>query len=559
MNLTASTPTEAMHHWLQEKEIQQFLEALHHFGETRRQQLLTNRIELQEHFDAGFRLTLNPKTLPIRSGDWRVTDIPADLSDRRVEITGPPEREIIVNALNSGAQVFVADLEDTFSPSWSNICAGQFNLWQAVRRPIDFRDEERGEAHLSNERTATLMLRPRGWHLNERHINIQGKPMSATLFDTGLFLYLNAHSLIAQGSGPYLYLPKIENQHEAAYWADLLDYLVRSLGIPEGCLKVTVLIETITAAFEMEEILYALRHYVVGMNAGRGNYLFSIIKKFRHDPRFLLPDRSQVGRMEPFMTSFAERLVDVCRRRGAAPIGGMSAFVPSSLDEVNRHAMAEVKADLERVQQLGFVGTWVTHPALVPVAHAVFILESSAIHSTTPAEADGRLHNSQRTGPEEEEEAARDLLRIVEHGPITELGMRNNIRVGLHHLAYWLAGRGAVPIHNQMEDTATAELARAQLWQWLRHRVKLDDGRLCTPELFDTLLHEEIRSLPYALSDKPDALRQLTQATRLFKQLVISMEFEEFLTLPAYELMLIDEQGVNKGLKQVSQRTVQSG
>jgi malate synthase len=237
----------------------------------------------------------------------------------------------------------------------------------------------------------------------------------------------------------------------------------------------------------------------------------------------------------------------------------MSAFVPSSLDEVNRHAMAEVKADLERVQQLGFVGTWVTHPALVPVAHAVFILESSAIHSTTPAEADGRLHNSQRTGPEEEEEAARDLLRIVEHGPITELGMRNNIRVGLHHLAYWLAGRGAVPIHNQMEDTATAELARAQLWQWLRHRVKLDDGRLCTPELFDTLLHEEIRSLPYALSDKPDALRQLTQATRLFKQLVISMEFEEFLTLPAYELMLIDEQGVNKGLKQVSQRTVQSG
>jgi malate synthase len=360
--------------------------------------------------------------------------------------------------------------------------------------------------------------------------------MSATLFDTGLFLYLNAHSLVAQGSGPYLYLPKIENQHEAAYWADLLDYLVRSLGLPEGCLKVTVLIETITAAFEMEEILYSLRHYAVGMNAGRQDYLFSIIKKFRHDPRFLLPDRSRLDWTTPFMTTYAERLVDVCRRRVAAPIGGMNPFVPSSLDEVNRHAFEQVIADKKRALQQGFVGTWVGHPALVPVAHSVFTLESSAIHSTTPAEADGSLHDSQRTRPEEEE-AAHDLLRMVEHGPITELGMRNNIRVGLHYLAHWLAGRGSVPIHNRMEDTATAELARAQLWQWLRHRVKLDDSRLCTPELFDTLLHEEIRSLPYALSDKPDALRQLTQATRLFKQLVISMEFEEFLTTSAYDLI----------------------
>lgn len=516
------------------KETQQFLEALHQFGETRRQQLLTYRVELQERFDAGFRPTLNPDTLHIRSGAWRVTDIPADLRDRRVEITGPPERKMIVNALNSGAQVFMADFEDACSPSWSNICAGQFYLWQAVRRQIDFSDEVRGKAYLLNERTATLMIRPRGWHLNERHINIQGKPMSATLFDTGLFLFLNAHSLIAQGSGPYLYLPKIENQHEAAYWADLLDYLVRYLRLPEGCLKVTVLIETITAAFEMEEILYALRHYIVGMNAGRWDYLFSIIKKFRHDPRFLLPDRARVNMTTPFMTTYAERLVDVCRRRGAAPIGGMSAFVPSNLDEVNRHAMAQVKADKEREQQQGFVGTWVAHPALVPVAHSVFTLESSAIHSTTPAEADGSRNDSQRTEPEEE---AHDLLRIIEHGPITELGMRSNIRVGLHYLAHWLAGRGAVTIHNLMEDTATAEIARAQLWQWLRHRVKLDDGRLCTPELFDTLLHEEIRSLPYALSDKPDALRQLTQATRLFKQLVVSMEFEEFLTLSAYEFI----------------------
>ncbi|NBU70566.1 MAG: hypothetical protein EBS53_03820, partial [Bacteroidetes bacterium] len=272
------TPTDAMHQWLQEREIRQFLEALHQFGEAGRQALLNNRSRLQERFDAGYRPTPLPETQDIRSGSWRVTDIPLDLRDRRVEITGPPERKMIVNALNSGAQVFMADFEDACSPSWGNICAGQYYLWQAVRRQIDFRDEERGKAYVLNERTATLMVRPRGWHLNERHINIQGKPMSATLFDTGLYLFLNAQTLIDQGSGPYLYLPKIENHQEAAYWASVLDYMVRYLRLPEGILKVTVLIETITAAFEMEEILYALRHYIVGMNAGRWDYLFSIIK-----------------------------------------------------------------------------------------------------------------------------------------------------------------------------------------------------------------------------------------------------------------------------------------
>lgn len=554
------TPTDAMHQWLQEREIRQFLEALHQFGEAGRQALLNNRSRLQERFDAGYRPTPLPETQDIRSGSWRVTDIPLDLRDRRVEITGPPERKMIVNALNSGAQVFMADFEDACSPSWGNICAGQYYLWQAVRRQIDFRDEERGKAYVLNERTATLMVRPRGWHLNERHINIQGKPMSATLFDTGLYLFLNAQTLIDQGSGPYLYLPKIENHQEAAYWASVLDYMVRYLRLPEGILKVTVLIETITAAFEMEEILYALRHYIVGMNAGRWDYLFSIIKKFRHDPHFLLPDRARVTMTAPFMTAYAERLVDVCQRRGAAPIGGMSAFVPSSHEEVNRYAFAQVKADKLREQQQGFVGTWVAHPALVAVAHSVFTAESMTARASPPSEANPNLDHARKTSttaaassdashlfadplgighPQllEHDTASVDLLQVIEHGPITELGMRNNIRVGLLYMAHWLAGKGAVTVNNLMEDAATAEISRAQLWQWLRHRVVLDDGRTCTPELFDTLLHEEIRSLPFELADKPDALRQLTQAIRLFKQMVTSMDFEEFLTLPAYELI----------------------
>ena len=542
---TAHTPAEAMHEWLHEKEIRRFLESLHHFGEARRQQLLQQRAEQQKRFEAGGLPTSNPETHSIRIDTWRVTDIPHDLRDRRVEITGPPERKMIINALNSGAQVFMADLEDACSPTWNNICSGQFHLWQAIRRQIDFTDEARGKDYKLNSRTATLVVRPRGWHLNERHIKIQGQPMSATLFDAGLYLLLNARELIERGSGPYLYLPKIENHHEAAFWADVLDYITRYLRLPENAIKVTVLVETITAAFEMEEILYALRPYIVGMNAGRWDYLFSIIKKFRHDPRFLLPDRSRVTMSAPFMTAYAERLVEVCQRRGAAPIGGMSAFVPSSLPEVNRHAFEQVKADKQREKSQGFAGTWVAHPDLVPVAHSVFTETDETPRGGEPSNGDHggtAVTNPAALGtghpePELNEANAQKLLAIVEHGPITELGMRNNIRVGLQYLAHWLSGKGAVTVHNLMEDAATAEIARAQLWQWLRHRVILEDGRVCTPELFDSLLHEEIRSLPFELANKPDVLQQIPQATRLFKQLVTQMEFEEFLTLPAYELI----------------------
>jgi len=552
-------PAEAMHQWLQEKEIRQFLESLHLFGEARRQQLLGKRTELRKRYGTGIRPEPNPECKHIRTSPWQLTNIPPDLRNRRVEITGQPGRINIINALNSGAQLYMADFGAACAPSWNNICAGHYYLWQAVRRQIDFVDEEDGKEYSLNRNTATLEVRLRGLHLNERHINIKGQPMCAALFDAGLFLFLNARELIDRGSGPYLCLSNIENQQEAIFWADVLDYITRYLKLPAQCIKLSLLIDSITAAFEMEEILHALRHYAVCTKASWCDYLFSIVKNFQHDPDFVLPDRAQISLHSPFMKVFARRLVEVSTRRGAVPVGGMSAAMPGNLEEVNRYAFEQLKDDKLLERKIGFLGVRVAHPSHVGVAQSTFAEEltdtTAFAHpnggalgvqkSTTTGNAAasdliaaGAMNgNTGHPNPEGQDAEAQELLKIMENGTASELAVRNHIRVGLLYLSHWLSGNGSVTVHHQYQDTSSAELARAQLWQWLRHRIKLDDGRSCTPELFDALLHEEIRSIPFELSTKPLALRQLTQATRLFKCLVTDIEFKEFLTDSAIELI----------------------
>jgi malate synthase len=549
-----------MHQWLQEKEIRQFLGSLHLFGEGRRQQLLRERTQQRERFAAGVRPEPKKEYLHIRTSPWKVTDIPPNLRDRRVEITGQPGRINIINALNSGAQLFMADMGAACTPTWNNICAGHYYLWQAVRRQIDFVDEEDGKVYALNRNTATLAVRLRSLHLNERHINIKGQPMCAALFDTGLFLFLNAHALIERGSDPYLCLSNIENHQEAIFWADVLDYITGYLKLPSECIKLTLFIDSITAAFEMEEILHALSRYTVGMKAAWCDYLFSVIKNFRHDPDFILPDHLQIGLQSPVLNAFARRLVEVCNRRGALPLGGMSAVMPDSFEEVNRYAFEQLKAETLLERGLGFAGVSGAHPRIVGVVQSIFseeitypnghayptqgalqALKTKTKGDFTPSDsiADHLANNCGmgHPNPEGQDAGAQDLLKIGENGPATELALRNNIRVGLLYLSHWLSGNGSVTIHNLHRDASSAELARAQLWQWLRHRVKLDDGRSCTPELIDAFFHEEIRSIPFVLSTKPEALRQLTQATRLFRRLVTDMEFEEFLTNPAIELI----------------------
>lgn len=503
-----------------------FLGELVHRFAPRVEALLSDRDVRQARLDGGELPDFLPETRAVRDGDWRVAPIPADLLDRRVEITGPTDRKMIVNALNSGAKVFMADCEDSLSPSWDNVVRGQANLRDAVRRQIDFTSPE-GKAYRLGAHPAVLIVRPRGWHLEEKHLAADAgvSRVPGALIDFGLYLFHNHAELAARGTGPYFYLPKLESHHEARLWAEVFDYAERRLGIAHGTIKCTVLIETILAAFEMDEILWELRDYIVGLNCGRWDYIFSFIKKFAARPEFLLPDRHQVTMTTHFLRSYSQLCIRSCHRRGAFAMGGMAAQIPIKNDPVaNDAALAKVRADKEREAGDGHDGTWVAHPALVPIAMAVFDRLMP-----TP----NQMHRLR----EDVEVSAADLLRVPE-GVITEAGLRNNISVALQYMAAWISGNGCVPINNLMEDAATAEISRAQVWQWIRHpRGVLDDGRKVTLELFRLTLAQEQNRLRDALGAAAYATGNFDDAARLIDQITADDRFESFLTLSAYRAL----------------------
>ncbi|MGE0179235.1 MAG: malate synthase A [Sphingomonas sp.] len=485
-----------------------FLGALHRRFDARRKALLAARTERQRAFDAGALPDFPPETANIRAGDWTVAPIPQDLMDRRVEITGPTDRKMVINALNSGAQCFMADFEDATAPTWTNIVEGQINLRDRWLGRLRFQDPASGRHYALGETPAVLIVRPRGWHLDERHITVDGERMSGGLVDFGLYLFHNAERARAAGSGPYFYLPKLESHHEAALWNDVFAFAEATLGLERGAIKATVLIETITAAFEMDEILHALRANVVGLNCGRWDYIFSTMKRLGRRADRLTPDRSVMTMDQAFLAAYSLKLVETCHRRGAFAMGGMAAQIPVKGDEAaNEAAFAKVRADKQREAANGHDGTWVAHPALVSVARDAF----------------DRRHQLDRKI--ESGVTREDMLRIHE-GPRTEAGMRENIRVGVQYIAAWLGGRGAVPLYNLMEDAATAEICRTQLWQWLKFEAPLQDGRRATRQIFDTLLAEEMAVLPPA--------PRIAEARDLFKSLVLADTPEEFLTIPAY-------------------------
>ncbi len=489
--------------------------------ENTRRALMKAREERQARLDAGDAPSFLPETRSIREGDWKVAPVPADLQDRRVEITGPVDRKMVINALNSGASTFMADFEDSNTPTWDNVVRGQINLRQAVDRTISFRSPE-GKDYALNAKTATLIVRPRGWHMLERHVLIDGEPVSASLFDFGLFFFHNAERLVEQGSGPYFYLPKVESHQEARLWNDVFNEAECRMNLPRGTIKATVLIETLPAAFEMDEILYELRDHSAGLNCGRWDYIFSCIKKMRSKD-FVFADRAQVTMTSPFLRAYCQLLVKTCHRRGAHAMGGMAAQIPIKNDPAaNEAAIAKVVADKEREADDGFDGTWVAHPGLVPVAKAVF----------------DRLMPGPNQLERKREDVcvkAKDLLAFGPEGPITEAGLRTNINVSLQYIGSWLSGNGCVPINHLMEDAATAEISRSQIWQWIRNpRGTLVDGRKVTLELFRSMLREELHrvsSLPGASEFRYD------DAAWLLDRLVSQDAFEDFLTDPAYELV----------------------
>ncbi len=496
-----------------------FVEALAERFASRRDTILAERVKRQKELDAGGLLDFLPETKSIREGDWKVAPIPNDLLDRRVEITGPVERKMIINALNCGAKVFMADFEDSLSPTWDAVALGQKNLYDAVRRTITYTSPE-GKSYKLNEKTAVLIVRPRGWHLDERHVTYGGKPIPGALLDFGLYFYHNAKEALSRGTGPYFYLPKLEHYLEAELWRDIFNFAEDTLALKRGMIKATVLIETINATFQMHEILYALKDYCVGLNCGRWDYIFSFIKKFQSRPDFVLPDRSQVTMTTHFLRSYSKLLIQTTHRRGAFAMGGMSAFIPVKNDEAaNEKAIAMVKADKEREAGDGHDGTWVAHPALVPVAMEVFdrlMPEKNQLHKIPDVNI-----------------TAKDLLMIPE-GTITEAGLRNNISVSVQYLASWLSGNGCVPINNLMEDAATAEIARSQVWQWAHHKAGLlSDGRNIDLALVKGVLNEETFIIKQKLVDDV-AKKNLDRAATLFLSLVEPAQFTEFLTLPGY-------------------------
>lgn len=492
----------------------------------RREQLLAARKERQEKLNAGALLDFLPETKSIREGDWKVAPIPEDLLDRRVEITGPVERKMVINALNSGAKVFMADFEDSLSPTWEGVMDGQISMRDAVARTISMRTEA-GKEYRLNDTIATLIVRPRGWHLNEKHILVDGKQAPGGLVDFGLFFFHNVKTALAKGTGPYFYLPKTESYHEAQLWSDVFNLAEDTLQIKRGTIKATVLIETITAAFEMHEILYALKDYCVGLNCGRWDYIFSFIKKFHKRTDFVLPERAQVKMTTHFLSSYSQLLIQTCHRRGAFAMGGMAAQIPVKNNEAaNDAAFAAVRADKEREAGNGHDGTWVAHPALVPVAMEVFNRVLGAKKN--------QLDNMR----EDVNVSAQDLLAIPE-GTITEAGLHNNVNVSLHYIASWLGGNGCVPIHNLMEDAATAEISRSQIWQWVRHpKGVLTDGRKITLELFREVLETEKGIISKEIGDKAFAEKHYPEAAKLLAFLIENNNFEEFLTLPGYNKLL---------------------
>jgi malate synthase len=497
-----------------------FVAKLHRRFEAGRRALLEARAARQEKFDAGELPDFLAETRDIRERDWKIAPQPKDLLDRRVEITGPTDRKMVINALNSGASTFMADFEDANCPTWHNMVDGQLNLRDAVRRTI--RLEQSGKHYRLNEKTAVLIPRPRGWHLQEKHVQVDGEPVSGSLFDFALYFFHNARDLLARGSGPYFYLPKMESHLEARLWNEVFVFSEQELKIPQGSIKATALIETVLAAFEMDEILHELREHSSGLNIGRWDYIFSCIKKFRANREFCLADRAQVTRTAPFMRAYALALVKTCHRRGAPAMGGMAAQIPIKNDPAaNEAALEKVRQDKLREVTDGCDGTWVAHPGLVPVAKEVFDR-----HMPQPNQYGRQRPDVSVT--------AKDLLDFRPEGPITEAGVRNNISVGIQYLGAWLAGNGCVPVFNLMEDAATAEISRSQIWQWIRSpKGVLEDGRKVTAELFKKLLAEELPKVRAHLGEAAYAAGRYEQAAKLFEKLIVG-EYVEFLTLPAY-------------------------
>jgi malate synthase len=499
----------------------QFLVKLHRAFEPRRRQLLALRAERAAQMDRGQRPDFPAETRPVRDGAWRVAALPKALECRRVEITGPVERKMVINALNSGADAYMADFEDSNTPNWDNQIEGQINLMDAIRRRISFSSAD-GRVYRLNEKTAALLVRPRGWHLEEKHVLIDGERISGGLFDFGLFMYHNGGELAARGQGPFFYLPKVESYLEARLWNDVFVLAQDELGIARGTIKATVLIETVVAAFEMDEILHELREHSAGLNAGRWDYIFSCIKKFRSDSQFCLADRALVTMTAPFMRSYALLLLKICHRRGAPAMGGMSALIPIKNDPAaNERALAGVRADKAREAGDGYDGSWVAHPGLVQVA----MLEFTRVLGDRPNQID-RQRDDVRV-------SAADLLRFEPETPITEAGLRMDINVGIHYLGSWLGGNGCVPIHNLMEDAATAEISRSQVWQWIRSpKGRLQDGRKVTVELVRALIPEELAKVKQVVEGDP---ANYDRAARIFESMSTSEQFAEFLTLALYE------------------------
>jgi malate synthase len=501
-----------------------FLADLHRRFDGRRIELLAQRMERQKRFDAGELPQFLSETRSVREGDWTVAPIPADLVDRRVEITGPVDRKMIINALNSGAKVFMADFEDASSPMFANMIEGQANLKDRWAGSIGFTDPATGRAYALKESTAALMVRPRAWHLPERHVTVDGREMSGALFDFGLYVFHCARAQMDRGSTPAFYLPKLENHLEARLWNEVFTHAEHELGVREGSFKATVLIETVPAAFEMDEILYELRDHIVGLNCGRWDYIFSFIKRLGKNPAFVTPDRSAMTMGEAFLSAYSLLLIKTCHHRGAFAMGGMAAQIPVKGDaHANDAAFAKVRADKEREAGNGHDGTWVAHPDLVPIAKEVFDRLMPEPNQLSVKREDVQITPA-------------DLLKVHE-GKRTEEGLRENIRVGVQYIEAWLRGRGAVPIYNLMEDAATAEISRAQVWQWIHLRARLDDGREVTPELFREALAGEMKRVKEEVGAAAFEGGRFPEAIGLFSDMSLAGDFEEFLTLPAYRLI----------------------
>ncbi len=505
----------------------QFVADLHRQFDRTRRQLLVARSERQSRLNRGEKPDFLADAKQIRESNWVVAPLPADLIDRRVEITGPVDRKMIINGLNSGARVFMADFEDSNAPTWTNQIEGQINLVDAVRRRIAYEDPTTHKHYRMNARTAVLFVRPRGWHLDEGHVLIEGERISGSLFDFGLYFFHNANELLARGTGPYFYLPKLESHLEARLWNDVFCHAQDALGFRRSTIKATVLIETVLAAFEMHEILYELRDHSAGLNCGRWDYIFSFIKKFSNDPGVVMPDRAKVTMTTHFLRSYSKLVIQTCHKRNVHAMGGMAAFIPIKNDaSANEKVLAQVRADKEREARDGHDGTWVAHPALVPVAMEVF--ERLMLQ---PNQIDKKLEDFHAT--------ARDLLDVPE-GQITEAGLRQNIAVSLGYLEAWLRGTGCVPLFNLMEDAATAEISRAQLWQWVHHKVHLEDGRLVDVPLCEKILDEELGKAQ-AIGNGASHRQAYNAAANLIRDLVREPEFVEFLTVPAYKQVLSQE------------------